>query len=282
MFIAFKGQRSIKQDRFGIFLLLAVFTFIFNSFSCSVFFLLQEYDPFIIFIRENQALFDHNFGIISLFVAQLLRIYLSVLNIIGLSRIVYIIIPISFLNLIVETNEILIGLVNNLENSFLKKRLTARNLIQLYTQIEICFKMAEMYQSAITICSVSTGIIIAGIFNFNTIRMYGVIPIMLYMVFPTFSFMILGMFKIAFSFAEEIESDASKLRLELIRKGKKVRNMNGYLVKRASAYNPNTIRIQAGLSNCMFYYIGRGTKSNVYSTIFQFTTDLLLAVPAGK
>jgi len=235
-----------------------------------------QFDPFIVLIRENEHILRQiPMGIL---LAHVVRIYLSALCVLGLFRMLHVSIIIIELKWVVESRKILFYLIQLMESvECVSNASKIDRILKIHTQITLCFKNGRLHYM-IVLYSLTVGCTILVLFNFITIRMYGMIPFLLYLIFPTVNILIVAIVHTVVPFAEDIETQDQELRTLLINNFCRKKSYP-YLSRRVLGLTPNAIRLQAGVGETIFFYFKRSTKSAIYSGVFLYTINFLLATP---
>jgi len=152
------------------------------------------------------------------------------------------------------------------------------NILRAYNRLQIILRSEEEGLQLATFTCASTGLILSVVSNFGTIKLYNVVPLMVYTFFPVDSINALGMSSVCLPPTIQIHEESFKVIHEL---QTDVKAWERKVVRRRlKALLP--LRIHGGVFNHRMFKVTKSFKGGYYYSIVNYTITMLLAVPIHK
>lgn len=235
----------------------------------TLFFILFQLDPLHVFGEVIFLRTGHKFG----YVLLPCRIILLLCPLLQLCRLIPFLA--STLLIYVKSVQGLTKFLKLCHFQITKSIFRSDELFNLYGTLQIISQLFYELSSVIIAVLAGSGFVNCVVFNFVSLKMYHLIPIQLYPVFPFVSLVTISIIQIlvpeAIAVFENAESMIAKWRQSLALS----RDLK-YLKRKIRA--TRTVRIYAGLFSYNFFHFKMSTKGTFFSQIVSYTITALLSV----
>lgn len=275
MYFIFAGTKNTKipdsrKDVVGIALNVAIIVLAIYPYFAFIPICYLNLDPLYPILFQN---FQGNLFIkTSLF---FLRILLCLPGAIEIARIVSSTMLILTIGLKCALNSIRILGLRSWQISF---RLKSNTLFLAHSQLTIIFSLIIIIQSTVTAFLMGFGLVGTVGYNFVTLKMHGLIPMPLYLVFPSCSILMQGLINILIPLAISVYEDSAEVLNKWVYWSHKA-GEGGYHAlcqRRLRSTRPHWFG--AGVGQYTLFVIKKSTKVTFYMAILSYTIDSLLAI----
>jgi hypothetical protein len=266
LFLDFKVQEIDKIDVIGICMTVFTLAFIVYPFILVGFLVIMNLDPYYFIINEISILSDF----LPLFIiATTFRCIASFVMIIETCRLLPLMMILS-----ISLMKMTLNILKAIETAH---SIRPHNRISAHINLALVYTKIEPFAHITSFFVTSFGLFMSVLFNFGTCKMFPFLPFVLYIYFPSVSFLIFMVIHLLFPMVGNVNEYSSHLIWTLQSNLHQERKNMKFLRKKIASLRPTTIK--AGILKFNVFKFEKSTKIKYYSLIVNNTINLMLTVP---